>query len=129
MDKVIRLPTGDQGISLSRMDGENSMTVSNASEKLAMISNAFRSGNPADLKRLLPTCADLDSEQFLQMLLYKGLAHPDSGVQQKCAEILSKKLTQVTDQLQALLHHPVDTIRYWSLFCSASVGSWNLNTC
>jgi len=92
------------------------MSVVNQSEKLASISEAFKSGNAADLKRLLPACADLDSEQFVQLLLYRGLAHPDSSVQQKSAEILGKRLSTVAEQLQALLHHPADSIRYWSLF-------------
>ncbi len=98
------------------------MAVSNVADKLELLSDAFKNGSAAELKKILPACAELESDQFVQMLLYKGLAHPDNGVQQKTAEILGKRVPVIAAQLQALLNHPVDSIRYWSMFLLGLAG-------
>jgi twitching motility protein PilT len=92
------------------------MRQATEAENLAKLNIAFTQGNTAEIRQVLEHCHHHDSEQFLLMLLYKGLAYPDTEVQKAAAEVLGKHIKRLEEPLLTLINHPEESIRFWSLY-------------
>ncbi|MFZ2960500.1 MAG: PilT/PilU family type 4a pilus ATPase [Candidatus Ozemobacteraceae bacterium] len=91
-------------------------------DKLAQITEAFSTGHPGEIKRALAACENLQGEQFILLLLYKGLSNSDTAVQQKCAEYVGKRFSEAEALLQTLINHPNGGIRLWSISILGHAG-------
>ncbi|HEY9069418.1 MAG TPA: PilT/PilU family type 4a pilus ATPase [Candidatus Ozemobacteraceae bacterium] len=91
------------------------MSSASSAEMYSGLQHAFQIDDTRQIHALLDRAGRPDDEQTLLLLLYKGLAHPDTEIQQKSAALVQPHLARMTEALQALLNHPNENIRYWAL--------------
>ncbi len=95
--------------------------------RLSFLTEALQGNNPTAAKQAIAACRKIAGDQVLLVLMYKGLAHPDSEVQQQTAAVLAERVDEISDQLRTLLNHPHDTIRHWSLHLLGHAGRLTLD--
>ncbi len=98
------------------------MSSTSSAELLSNLQRAFQLEDTRQILALLEKAGKADDEQFLLFLIYKGLAHPDADIQQKCVALVQPHIDRVTEPLLVLLNHPNENVRYWALSLLGGAG-------